>query len=425
MKKLALLFVLGLIFGFNTVKTQAQNNIVVDSLLVLVPQNLDTTGFSGYLNNLKAEWENEILKDGTPGISNVELHWEVKILPVDSYFSYYQDRDSLHVFDSVFAHTHPWTYVTYVTDANDRLSFTGRLENEKFIGWWQLSTLDGRSKYMASHEMSHGFNESHDYISNPLHIWDPITNPDQHIKRSLMSYGVGVTIPYLSPEHAERSRERYISRGGVASIDTLLSPVTPELGETLTIHDSLKFCWKAIYTAKTYNISLFEEGVSEAIVDTTIPAYFFDEETRLITINRCLTVSATLLKQNAHYIWKVVGENDYTIGTHKSTFNFSISQITDVKEISKLPTNFTLYQNYPNPFNPTTNIRFSIPESNTVELIVYNVLGQKVTTLVNEYLSAGTHQSDFNAMNLSGGVYIYTLRVGNHYVESKKMILLK
>ena len=89
-----------------------------------------------------------------------------------------------------------------------------------------------------------------------------------------------------------------------------------------------------------------------------------------------------------------------------------------------LPLDFCLYQNYPNPFNPTTKISFSVSQPAKVSIIVYDVLGKKVTTLLNEEKSTGNYSIDFNGSNLSSGVYFYQMRV-NDYTETKKMILLR
>jgi len=98
--------------------------------------------------------------------------------------------------------------------------------------------------------------------------------------------------------------------------------------------------------------------------------------------------------------------------------------ITDVGEISLNPTQFMLYDNYPNPFNPSTTIRYSIPEASFTTLIVYDALGNNVSSLVNETKSAGTFKVIFDATNLSSGIYYYTLQSGS-ITETKKMILTK
>ncbi len=100
--------------------------------------------------------------------------------------------------------------------------------------------------------------------------------------------------------------------------------------------------------------------------------------------------------------------------------------ITGVKEPTKgeLPTTYSLSQNYPNPFNPSTTIKFAIPHSGNVSLVVYDILGRKVTTLVNGELNAGYHSINFNADNLASGVYFYRLKAGN-FISVKKLMLLK
>ncbi|MFA5135374.1 MAG: peptidoglycan DD-metalloendopeptidase family protein [Patescibacteria group bacterium] len=89
-----------------------------------------------------------------------------------------------------------------------------------------------------------------------------------------------------------------------------------------------------------------------------------------------------------------------------------------------LPTAFTLSQNYPNPFNAATIISYALPEAAHVELHVYNILGQKVTTLVDEYQTAGQHEISWAADQHASGIYFYRIRAGDA-VESKKMVLLK
>jgi hypothetical protein len=98
--------------------------------------------------------------------------------------------------------------------------------------------------------------------------------------------------------------------------------------------------------------------------------------------------------------------------------------LTDVKDTKTAPTSFSLHQNYPNPFNPSTSITFNLDRSGFASLTVYNILGQKVATLISGNLSAGVHEVNFNASNLSSGVYMYKLESGNN-VAVKKMMLLK
>jgi hypothetical protein len=103
-----------------------------------------------------------------------------------------------------------------------------------------------------------------------------------------------------------------------------------------------------------------------------------------------------------------------------------LNNTVDVKDEGSLisPKEYQLAQNYPNPFNPTTKISYSIPQRGIVTLKVYDILGNEVSTLVNEEQSAGNYEVDFNAARLSSGIYFYKLQTEN-FVETKKMILLK
>ena len=93
------------------------------------------------------------------------------------------------------------------------------------------------------------------------------------------------------------------------------------------------------------------------------------------------------------------------------------------------PGEFVLAQNYPNPFNPSTKITFSLAADSKVSLKIFNALGQEVSTLVNENLSAGLYDYDFNAAGINSGVYFYKIEAvginGNEFVDIKKMMLLK
>ncbi|MBT8391788.1 MAG: T9SS type A sorting domain-containing protein [Ignavibacteria bacterium] len=112
--------------------------------------------------------------------------------------------------------------------------------------------------------------------------------------------------------------------------------------------------------------------------------------------------------------------------------NWNWNGATDVDEIDEnIPEEFSLSQNYPNPFNPTTKIKFTIPsltlsgiEGSPTTLKINDVLGNEIITLVNEELSAGEYEIEFDAKGLTSGIYFYQLKAGN-YLETEKMILLK
>jgi Secretion system C-terminal sorting domain len=98
--------------------------------------------------------------------------------------------------------------------------------------------------------------------------------------------------------------------------------------------------------------------------------------------------------------------------------------VTDVEVINNIPSEFNLSNAYPNPFNPSTVINFGIPNSGMVSMSVYNMLGQLVSTIVDQHMNAGKYEINFDASSLTSGIYFYTLITNNHS-STKKMMLLK
>ncbi len=120
----------------------------------------------------------------------------------------------------------------------------------------------------------------------------------------------------------------------------------------------------------------------------------------------------------------------HTFKVSGSTANIDYVQlvsrtVTAVRKGSSLPSGYALEQNYPNPFNPSTRINFTLGKTSNVKLIIYDILGQKVATLINnQMLSAGAHTVQFDARNLASGVYFYRIESGDFSLV-KKMMLLK
>lgn len=110
----------------------------------------------------------------------------------------------------------------------------------------------------------------------------------------------------------------------------------------------------------------------------------------------------------------------------KEILNAPYRVTTDIADITpnKLPLSFSLTQNYPNPFNPSTQIKFTLPTRSDVTIEIFNVLGQKITTLVDNKLSAGEHVVEWDASEVSTGIYFYKMTTSD-FVQSKKMMLLK
>ena len=129
---------------------------------------------------------------------------------------------------------------------------------------------------------------------------------------------------------------------------------------------------------------------------------------------------ATTPGNSYYYRLKIIMKDSVEV----QSYPVMINDIATSVKTSNLPFQFYLYNNYPNPFNPSTEISFSLQESEKVTLKVYNVLGQEVALLVNQEMTAGQHSVKFDGNGLSSGVYIYKLNAGS-FSSIKKMVLLK
>jgi hypothetical protein len=112
------------------------------------------------------------------------------------------------------------------------------------------------------------------------------------------------------------------------------------------------------------------------------------------------------------------------VGGYGGVWRRPVSEMSNDEDAPVLPPSFSLEQNYPNPFNPITVIKWESPENCVQRLKIYDVLGNEVKTLVNEYKPAGSYEINFDASGLATGVYFYQLKAGK-YITVKKMILLR
>jgi hypothetical protein len=125
------------------------------------------------------------------------------------------------------------------------------------------------------------------------------------------------------------------------------------------------------------------------------------------------------------YAFRARKDNAFKVVVGKSEF---VDQAVE-KIREELPREFALAQNYPNPFNPSTNIRFDVAQSGNVKMKIYNVLGQEVMTLVDDYFETGKHVVTWNGRDshgrqLASGMYIYRLEAGK-ISRTKKMLFVK
>lgn len=131
------------------------------------------------------------------------------------------------------------------------------------------------------------------------------------------------------------------------------------------------------------------------------------------------------LNENTVYYWKVRARNEHGTGSWSETRTFNTGLSTSINDENKeLPSEPGLSQNYPNPFNPSTQISYKLPRSTYVQLKVYNLLGEEVSSLENSQKRAGTHSVTFDATGLSSGIYYYRLQTSD-FLEVKSMTLIK
>ncbi len=122
---------------------------------------------------------------------------------------------------------------------------------------------------------------------------------------------------------------------------------------------------------------------------------------------------------NINFVWIDSTDGDFDV-YYKSTD--LITKIYDSKNAYIY--SYNLMQNYPNPFNPNTTIKFEIPKQENVKIEIFNLLGQKIQTLLNKKMSSGLHEIKFSAQNLSSGIYLYKIEAGE-FKQMRKMIYLK
>ncbi|MDR9414821.1 MAG: S8 family serine peptidase [Gracilimonas sp.] len=134
--------------------------------------------------------------------------------------------------------------------------------------------------------------------------------------------------------------------------------------------------------------------------------------------------------RNPTYSYAEIGTYEVSLtvtdnGGLKNTVTNQVEVLSVVSnENNSVPLSYALEQNYPNPFNPTTRIKYSLPEASKVSIVIYDLLGKKVAELVNAQKSPGSYTLNFDASNLTSGIYIYQIKAGS-FTETKKMTLIK
>jgi Arylsulfotransferase (ASST)/Secretion system C-terminal sorting domain/Bacterial Ig-like domain len=194
-------------------------------------------------------------------------------------------------------------------------------------------------------------------------------------------------------------------------------PFSPGNKDTVTTQ-SVEFKWGIRGIVSSFHLQVAtDSSFNNIVVDTTG--------------FRSTIYTDTSLSRGTFYFWRVNNTNTAGTSSWSDTANFYLSTtITGMYASNNTVVNkFKLSQNYPNPFNPSTIISYSLPDYSKVRVDIYNILGQRIETLVNSYQSKGDYSLSWNASNYASGIYFYAINAtnssGKQFYDVKKMVLLK
>lgn len=193
----------------------------------------------------------------------------------------------------------------------------------------------------------------------------------------------------------------------IPAAPTLIAPINGALLTTLTP----TLDWSSVASATNYRV--------QVCIDST----FGSPQIDTVVSYDSMLVPAGKLSNGAIYYWRVRGVNGGVGGNYSVIWHFSTPVgITNNNE--QIPKEFMLYHNYPNPFNPLTKIKYDLPKSTFVKIVIYDVLGQLIEVLVNDKKNAGRYEIDWDGSKYASGTYFYKMETDS-YTDIKKMVLIK
>jgi len=210
--------------------------------------------------------------------------------------------------------------------------------------------------------------------------------------------------------------------GGVSSYSTAFSFVTGFPSAPLPAYPA----HGALNLPLTVDLKWFVNEFSQTYRLQLANSSTFNEQTILVDAADISDTAYTVnnLEYNKIYFWRISASNQYGTSQWSAKFGFKTNPGTGIEYEESIPTEYNLSPNYPNPFNPSTKISFALPREGYTTLKVYDIVGNEVAELINENIPAGKYTVNFDASDLSSGIYIYILRSGEKMM-SRKMTLMK
>lgn len=307
-----------------------------------------------------------------------------------------------------------------------------------FTGIYVLKTTDFGNNWQQQFISIPGFVGLYNSISviDSTHVWLGLNSQSGHTVKLIMTTNAGLNWSIINMnQDGPGPRNIQFSSNKLFGVCQLYYTPCPLFRST-----NGGFSW---------NIGLFTSGPDQNIrwIEESSVIYFQNYgQIQRSTNNGTSVTNMTLpfVPGFDHQLWYMdaVKINDQSIYAMCITSRRKVITLVDTLRVlgiqqvsSEIPESFDLRQNYPNPFNPGTKIKFSIPLSGGVDgaiggsvlakLIVYDILGREIATLVNEQLSPGTYEIDWSAGNYPSGVYLYQLRADGNVIDTKRMVLLK
>jgi hypothetical protein len=289
---------------------------------------------------------------------------------------------------------------------------------------WQASSLDTNVDSMPYYSIWRALPQTTQGNSVGTYAWAWLANQPAH-KDSLYSY----TALTLNDSMAGNNAMEYFMVSAQTndpnvfynsnidsgySLDNL-APLPPDSLTEATVSGKVVLQWHRSVEPDLYDYVVYRSDSS-----ITDPNKINPYDT---TSDIKYTDMHPLLGKLGYYLVRAEDKHgNLSNGSNQISVNVSITGVENQQ--TQIPNEYNLEQNYPNPFNPSTIINYAVPKTSLVTIIIYDVLGREVRTIVNEERTAGNYSVQFNAGNLASGIYFYRIQAGS-FVQTKKLILLK